>query len=222
MNLMVAVLERAAVVNVRLAHRATAREGDDAGRAAEALITVAVIGSANAILHVDVVASGDAVTEVEQAVGRIIQARFLSIGQHPDADAVAVRRRFLAARLEATGFAAVFDVHAEQDSPRFAAAAGAIPVTDTGEHDLIGGRAARFGSRDPVARIAEAVHDDAFVIYAVGEVGAEARAIERIEVTGMEVTFQTALFVPDMRPATMDARIAQDIVEGHHAIGVTH
>src|SRR5438876_11859337 len=125
MDLMVAVLQLAAIVNVRLAHWATAREGDGAGRAAEALITVAVIGSANAILHVDAVASGDAVTEVEQPISRIVQASQFGVGQHPDADAVAVRRRFLAARLEATGFAAVFDVHAEQDRARFAAAAGA-------------------------------------------------------------------------------------------------
>src|SRR5439155_21079259 len=105
MDLMVAVLERAAVVNVRLAHWATAREGDGAGRAAEALITVAVIGSANAILHVKAVASGDAVTEVEQPISRIIQARFIGIGQHPVADSVAFRRRILDARLDATRFA---------------------------------------------------------------------------------------------------------------------
>src|SRR2546430_605359 len=133
---MVAVLERAAVVNVRLAHRATAREGTGAGRAAAALITCAVIVSANAIPDVASVASGDAMAEVVPAVGRILQARVLSASQPPDADAVAVRRRFLASRFEATGFAPVFDIDPEQDIFFFKEAATPIFFT-LSPHDVL-------------------------------------------------------------------------------------
>jgi len=40
----------------------------------------------------------------------------------------------------------------------------------------------------------------------------EARAIERVEEPGVEVTFQTALDVTDVCPAAMDAWITQEEV----------
>src|SRR5436189_6387996 len=83
-NLMVAVLQLAAIVNVRTTHRASASEGDGAGgTGAVTGIAAAVIRATDTVLHLEAVASGDAIAHVEKAVGRVIQARFLSIGQHP-------------------------------------------------------------------------------------------------------------------------------------------
>src|SRR5437667_10399680 len=82
--------------------------------------------------------------------------------QHPDADTIPVRRRLLSARMEATRFAAVFDIHPEQASPRRAGACRASIVAHAGEGDLVGGRSARLRSGYPVARIAKArvwIHD---------------------------------------------------------------
>src|SRR6266576_795663 len=167
MDLLVAVFECAAVVNVRLAHRASASEGDRSGRTeAGAFLTAAVIGSAHAILDIDSVARRDAIAEVQKPIRWIVQPRQFGRGQDPDADAITVCGR-TSARLEATWFVAVFDVHAEQAGSRLSGPAGADPVADARERDLVSRRAPRLWSGIFVTGIANAIGDDTVIIEAV-------------------------------------------------------
>jgi len=95
MNLVIAVQQFAAIIDVWHTHRATAREGDGTRRTeASARIATAGIRAANsAILIVDAVASRDAIPEVDQIrIGtRAIQLQQFRLSQHPDADAIAIR-----------------------------------------------------------------------------------------------------------------------------------
>ena len=67
MDLVIAVQQLAAVVNVRTAHRAAAREGDRAGRAqSRAGIPAASVRTTHTIPVVDPVAGRDAIPEVDE------------------------------------------------------------------------------------------------------------------------------------------------------------
>src|SRR5262245_45665882 len=106
MDLMIAVLHLAAVINVRLAHWATARERKRPGAAAGVL----QVSRKHAIAILQTVAGRDAIAEVEQTIA--MQTGTFGIGQHPDTDAVPIGRIFCSARMEATRLAAIFNIHA--------------------------------------------------------------------------------------------------------------
>ena len=69
-----------------------------------------------AVADADAMAGGDRVAEAHQewiSAGTIKFGRF-DIVQHPDADAVTVRRRFASTRLAAARFAAILEIDAEE------------------------------------------------------------------------------------------------------------
>src|SRR5438552_334044 len=109
--------------------------------------------------------------------------------------------------------APIFDVHPEQHSPGYATTLLTLPVAHAREGDLVGRRASRFRSRQPVSRIAHTVNHRPGAVVAIGvDVRGQARAIQSVEEASMEVAFPAALLVAHMRPAAMDARIAQEVV----------
>ena len=97
MNLVIAVEQLAAIIDVWCAHRATAREGDCSRRAkASANITAAgvrCVAAKSTVLEVNSVASRDAIPEVDQILIGTCAIQFgqFRVGQHPDADAIAIR-----------------------------------------------------------------------------------------------------------------------------------
>src|SRR5258708_29965225 len=223
MDLVIAVQQLAAIINIRAPHRATAGEGDRAGRTfAGAGVTAAGVRAAHAVLERNPVAGRDAIPEVDQvrigARGTIQLGEFRRC-QHPDADAIAVRYavRFpiCSLRVIVAGLAAVLDVNTEQDSPRCSATLLALPIAHTGEGDLVRGRFAWLRSGRAIARIADAVDHRSWAILTTrAQVRVQARAVERVKEPGMEVALVriSRVAVPNMRPATMDARIAQEVV----------
>ena len=100
MNLGIASLLFAAIIDVRYAHA-------EHGGAVRDICTVA---------DADAMAGGDRVAEAHQEwIGAgAVKFGCFDIGQHPDADAVTVRRRFASAGLAAARFAAIFEIDAEE------------------------------------------------------------------------------------------------------------
>ena len=178
MNLMIAVQQFAAVIDIRSADRASTRERNRAGCTfACASVTAAGIGPAQStVLVIDAVASRDAIPEVEEVRVRAsaIKLRLLEIRQYPDADAIAVRyparlvtqiQHMIIPRLTS-----ILDVHTEQARARFPTTFFAGPVAHTGEGDLIGGRPAWFRSGEPITRVADSVDDGPLAILAGREI----------------------------------------------------
>ena len=102
MDLMIAVEQLAAVINVGQPHRAAAGEGDRRSRrsaAAARVVADALVGAVaiNATVpEVNPVASGDAIPEVQQplivtGIVPALQLRQFRIRQYPDADAISIR-----------------------------------------------------------------------------------------------------------------------------------
>lgn len=111
-----------------------------------------------------------------------------------------------------TWFATIFNVHAEQAGTRLPTSRRAGPVTHTGEGDLV--RVRRTWQRPCAAITTYTVQHGTLTILASIwiEVGVQAGTIKCIKEASVEVAFAAALCVPDMCPATMDARIAQEVV----------
>ncbi len=217
MDLVIAVLQLAAVVNVRqtdaASRRLAATSEEHPARWVAAVIRQEL--ALYSIPEMDTVASRDRAPEVEQTriagPRRIMEFHALSRIQHPDADTIPICRRFGTAREVATRLAAVFDIHPEQDGPRRSPAILDSPIAHTGEHNLVRWSATRLRSGDPVTRIAHVVRRNAGTIQAAGiQIHSQARAIQRVEEPGVEVTFHSTI-VPDMRPAAMDADIANNV-----------
>ena len=116
MDLVIAVLHLAAVVNVGQTDGATGRltataEEHRAGSAAVVREELRF----DAVPEMDAVTSGNGTPEVEQTSVRATTVEFCAFcrRQHPDADTIPICRGFGAARMIATRLAAVFDIHAE-------------------------------------------------------------------------------------------------------------
>ena len=107
--------------------------------------------------------------------------------------------------MSVTRLAAVFNVNPEQASAGFATAIRTSPIANTSEGNLVCRRLAR--QRTSAAISANTVnHCFRPILARLGvEVRVQASAIQRIEEASMEVTFQTALDVPDVRPPAVDA-----------------
>src|SRR4051812_9532361 len=91
-------------------------------------------------------------------------------------------------------------------------AVGASPITDTGERDLVCSR--RAWQRAGAAITTDSVHNRFRSVFAGLWIVdcIQAGTIECIEESRMEVAFQTTLDMSHVCPATMDARIAQEVV----------
>ena len=100
MNLGIASLLFAAIIDVRYAHA-------EHGGAVRDICAVA---------NADAMAGGNRVAETHQewiGAGALKFGRF-DIGQHPDADAVTIRRGSASTRLAAARFTTIFEIHAEE------------------------------------------------------------------------------------------------------------
>lgn len=117
-----------------------------------------------------------------------------------------------------TWFTAIFNIHAEQAGSWLTATLLTLPVAYTREGDLVGRRAPRLRSRQPVSRIALPIgHRPGIPVTIRVKVRAQARAIQCVEVARVEVAFPASLLVAHMCPAAVDAWVANDIVQRDRA-----
>src|ERR1043166_846914 len=190
MDLVIAAIELAAVIDIRgiavegraerSGHRAW---GDDA-------VFQASVGRGASDRHAHRVGRGRGASRARSEL--------------EDADTITIRRQSLVTLgTGAAGFAMVFDVHAEGDGQRSAAAIGHGVITDTREADLVRGSAARLRTAIPVARIAETADNRAGTGVGIAR-ASEASAFQAVKMTSMEVAVQAGPEVADMFPFTFD------------------
>jgi len=214
MDLMIAVLKRTTIINIRRA--------DPEDRYA---LRSAGIRDIYAVPNVQAVASADCIAVIEQAIRAVVQTSLLGAGQNPDTDTIAVCRRLGATRVEPARLTTIFNIHAEDAGAASTIPVGIGPVANTGEYDLISWCSAWLWSRDPVTRIAIAsrrICDASIINSTRADVGAQASASQCVIVGCVEVAFQTALIMADVCPAAMDAWIADDVIERYDTVRVAN
>src|SRR5437870_3834399 len=119
MDLVIAVLHLAAVVNIRqtdgTTRRLTATAEEHRARRARTGAVVREELRLDTVPEVDAVTSRNGTPEVQQTCVWASTVEFCAFRrrQHPDADTIPISRRFGSARMITTWLAAVFDIHAE-------------------------------------------------------------------------------------------------------------
>src|SRR5436190_16415758 len=125
--------------------------------------------------------------------------------------------------MRTTRLASIFNIHAEQRGARRPSTIGISPVTDASEDNLVGWCTAWFRSGDSIARIAGAIYQVSVVIEASRiKRCSQTNTIECVVETRVEVAFQAAFRVTHVRPPTVDAGIANDVVERNHTVRVAN
>ena len=139
---------------------------------------------------------------VVHRAGRTAQRSKFLTGQNPDANAITISWVICAARMETSGFAAIFNVDAEQHATRLAAAFVTGVIAHAGERDLVGWSFARLRAEAVllVVRVAEFTHDSA----GIGTL-TEAGAHQTVKALGVEVGAAAALGMSDVFPIALDA-----------------